>query len=594
MHAERPLSSATGDAARRQPHADRSRQAALRRAASSTRASWTARSRGVFNGKIIVRPDAQKTDAQADEQEPAALGRRAGQLEAAARDLRRRREVHARLDDRAARRRRDVLPALARDRRARRRASLLIYAFAERRRSSASASRRCARARRSAARSAAARATRTDPRRARMSTSAESRARQGRRPAFDVEARPPRLPDPRAQRSTASRSSTSTTPRRRRSRRRSSTRCARYYRADNANIHRGVHTLSSRRRPTPTRRRARRSRAFLNAAETRARSSSSAARPRRSTSWRRPSAGSTSAPGDEVLITALEHHSNIVPWQLLCEEKGAQLRVAADRPTRASCASTSSSACSRRARSIVAVAHVSNALGTVNPVRRDRRAGARARRPGARRRRAGGRRTCRSTCRRSAATSTRSPATRCTARRHRRALRAGGAARGDAALPGRRRHDPLGHVREDDLQRAALQVRGGHAEHRRRDRPRRRDRLSSRRSGSSAIAAHEHELLAYATERAAADPGPAHRSARRAEKAGVLSFVLDGVHPHDIGTVLDREGDRDPHRPPLRAAGDGALRRAGDRARVARRSTTRATEIDALVDGLHKVQRMFR
>ncbi len=47
-----------------------------------------------------------------------------------------------------------------------------------------------------------------------------------------------------------------------------------------------------------------------------------------STWWRRPTDAKTSAAGDEVLITAMEHHSNIVPWQLLCEEKGAKLRVA--------------------------------------------------------------------------------------------------------------------------------------------------------------------------------------------------------------------------------------------------------------------------
>ena len=60
----------------------------------------------------------------------------------------------------------------------------------------------------------------------------------------------------------------------------------------------------------------------------RARSSLFAAPRKPSTSWRRPTAASTFGAGDEVLITAMEHHSNIVPWQMLCEEKGARLRVA--------------------------------------------------------------------------------------------------------------------------------------------------------------------------------------------------------------------------------------------------------------------------
>ena len=98
---------ADGDAARRQPHDDRPRQAALRRATSSTRASSTASARAVFNGKIIVRQDAQKTDAKQTNQSAAALRRRADRHQAAARDLRRRREVHARRDGRPARRRRD-------------------------------------------------------------------------------------------------------------------------------------------------------------------------------------------------------------------------------------------------------------------------------------------------------------------------------------------------------------------------------------------------------------------------------------------------------------------------------------------------------
>ncbi len=59
--------------------------------------------------------------------------------------------------------------------------------------------------------------------------------------------------------------------------------------------------------------------------------------------------------------------------------------------------------------------------------------------------------------------------------------------------------------------------------------------------GMGNIAAHEHELLAYATEAVGAIPG-VQLIGTASERAGVLSFVLDGVHPHDLGTILDREG----------------------------------------------------
>ncbi len=174
---------------------------------------------------------------------------------------------------------------------------------------------------------------------------------------------------------------------------------------------------------------------------------------------------------------------------MLCEEKGARLRVAPIDDAGELDLDGVREAPRRPARRIVAVAHVSNALGTVIPVEPDRRARARARRRPSWSTARRPRRTCRSTSGRSTATSTPSRATRSTARPGIGVLYGKArAARGDAAVPGRRRHDPLGHLREDDLQRAALQVRGRHAEHRRRHRPRRRDRLRRRRSASTAIA----------------------------------------------------------------------------------------------------------
>ena len=74
------------------------------------------------------------------------------------------------------------------------------------------------------------------------------------------------------------------------------------------------------------------------------------------------------AAGDEVLITAMEHHSNIVPWQILCEEKGAHLKVAPINDRGELLLDEFQKLIGPRTR-IVAVTHVSNALGTVNPVR---------------------------------------------------------------------------------------------------------------------------------------------------------------------------------------------------------------------------------
>ena len=82
--------------------------------------------------------------------------------------------------------------------------------------------------------------------------------------------------------------------------------------------------------------------------------------------------------------------------------------------------------------------------------------------------------------------------------------------------------------------------------------------------GMHQIAAHEAELLAYGTELLTAIPGLRLIGTAK-EKAGVLSFVLDGIHAHDIGTILDLDGVAVRAGPPLRHAGDEAVRGAGDR-----------------------------
>jgi len=138
-----------------------------------------------------------------------------------------------------------------------------------------------------------------------------------------------------------------------------------YYTNENANIHRGVHLLSQQATFSYERARGRVGQ-FLNAAE-----------PGEIVFLR----GATEAvnlvahgygrqhvgPGDEVIVSQMEHHSNIVPWQVLCEEKGATLRVAPINDAGELLLEEYEGLLSERTK-IVAVTHASNALGTVNPV----------------------------------------------------------------------------------------------------------------------------------------------------------------------------------------------------------------------------------
>jgi len=141
---------------------------------------------------------------------------------------------------------------------------------------------------------------------------------------------------------------------------------ARYYAEENANIHRGVHLLSEL--ATSAYEGVREKvRDLLHAAEAReivfVRGTTEAINLVASSFGR----GRVGA-GDEVLITAMEHHSNIVPWQMLCEEKGARLRVAPMDDRDALEMDAFERLVGPRTK-LVAVSHVSNALGTVNPVR---------------------------------------------------------------------------------------------------------------------------------------------------------------------------------------------------------------------------------
>jgi cysteine desulfurase/selenocysteine lyase len=98
-----------------------------------------------------------------------------------------------------------------------------------------------------------------------------------------------------------------------------------YERHHHANIHRGVHTLSQEATALYE---AARDRVVISSTPARGtRSCSCAARPRPSISWRRATPAALKS-GDEILITHLEHHANIVPWQMVCEQTGAKLVVA--------------------------------------------------------------------------------------------------------------------------------------------------------------------------------------------------------------------------------------------------------------------------
>ena len=141
---------------------------------------------------------------------------------------------------------------------------------------------------------------------------------------------------------------------------------AEYYRHDHANVHRGVHQLSQRATEAFEGARSK-MRAFINAASDReiiwtrgtTESINLVAQ-----AWARPRLG----PGDEILISLMEHHANIVPWQMVCEQTGARLVVTPIDERGQLRMDEFEKLLNSRTR-LVAMGHVSNALGTINPVR---------------------------------------------------------------------------------------------------------------------------------------------------------------------------------------------------------------------------------
>ncbi len=139
-----------------------------------------------------------------------------------------------------------------------------------------------------------------------------------------------------------------------------------YYEQDNANIHRGIHTLAERATAAyeATRQSAQR---FINAAEP-----EEVIFTRGTTDGLNLIAASYGRTfiqeGDEIIISTMEHHSNIVPWQLLCEERGAVLKVIPINDRGEILLDAYEDLLSPRTK-LVSLVHVSNALGTINPVK---------------------------------------------------------------------------------------------------------------------------------------------------------------------------------------------------------------------------------
>jgi cysteine desulfurase / selenocysteine lyase len=361
-----------------------------------------------------------------------------------------------------------------------------------------------------------------------------------------------------------------------------------YYEYLNSNIHRGVHQLSQQ--ATDAYEASRESvRALLNAPRTEdiifTRGTTEAIN-LVSQSWGRANL----KPGDEILVTHMEHHSNIVPWQLICEETGAVLRPipiddhgVLDMDAYASMLSPKTK--------IVGVVHVSNALGTVNPVKemieQAHAVGALVLVDGAQ-------------------AVSHLPvdvqALNCdfyVFSAHKLYGPTGvGALYGRQSLletmpPWQGGGDMISLVRFSGskwnhlpykFEAGTPNIAGGVA-------------LKAaidyvNQIGIDAVAAHEAMLLDYATQRAKAFTG-LRIIGEAPGKVSILSFVLEGIHPHDIGTILDMEGVA------IRTGHHCAMP-VMERYKIP--ATARASfavyntfeEVDALFLALERVQKMFR
>ena len=360
-----------------------------------------------------------------------------------------------------------------------------------------------------------------------------------------------------------------------------------YYRTSNANIHRGVHRLSIEATEAYERARGKVQR-FIGAKRPQeivfVRSATEAIN-LVAQAYARPKLTA----GDEILITTMEHHSNIVPWQILCEQTGAVLRVAPITDAGELDLDEFEKLLGPRTR-IAAVTHISNALGTINPVRDLVKMahghgvpvlidGAQA-----------------------------APhlpidvaAIGCdfyTITGHKMFGPTGiGALYGrhellDAMEPyqgggemilsvtfEKTTYNKVPHKFEAGTPHIAGAIGMGAAV----------DYLEA--IGLDRIGAHEHELLRYTTETLSAIPGVRLVGTAK-NKAAVVSFLVGDVHPHDVGTILDQEGIavRTGHhcaQPVMERFGIAATVRAS----LALYNTP--AEIDRLTAAVAKVQEVF-
>lgn len=362
----------------------------------------------------------------------------------------------------------------------------------------------------------------------------------------------------------------------------------RYYESQNANVHRGVHSLSE----TATEK--------YEAARVKVQHFLNARDPREivfvrgtteginlvASSWGRKNVGE----GDEIVISAIEHHSNIVPWQMLCAERGAKLRIIPANDRGELLLDEYGKLLNDRTK-LVAIGHVSNALGTVNPI------------------------------------------AEMIATAHQRGIPV--LVDGAQGVPhmkvdvraldvdfyvfsGHKMFAPTGigvlYAKQAILEAMPPYQGGG-------------DMILSvtfekttynelpykfeagtphiegviglgaaidylGAIGLDAIASYEHELLLYATEQLSQIEGLRFIGTARA-KASVVSFTLDSVHPHDIGTIVDQEGIaiRTGHhcaQPLMMRFGVPATARAS----LALYNTRE--EIDALAKAIRKTIEVFR